>query len=426
MFNMLEIRFVDIHGTLKAMNLPVEIEKLSDTTNDPVFSEGINIDGSSVAGFTSLENSDLHLVPVAESLFELPYTDEPKLAVMCEIRQDGTTFAGDTRTQLKKIIEKQLTSKGLSLKVGPEPEFYLLKDNAPVDQGRYADIFPNAIVEGLVKRFSQYLTKALIQPKVHHHEVGPGQYEIEIGYEDTLRIADTIVTYKATIRAFAAKLGYTATFMPKPFANVAGNGMHCHLSVWNEEGKKNLFSDSEPNKISPFAEHFMAGILEHAQAMTVLVAPTVNSYKRLVPGYEAPVYVAWAPLNRSALIRVPMINKPRLARFEYRCPDPSCNPYLGLISIVTAGMDGVKRELDLPPPVKRNIYKLSAKERQDLNIQTLPGNLFEALSFLEKDELLCNALGDHICRKFFALKQKEWLQYSTQVTDWDWKKYLQV
>lgn len=424
MFNMLEIRFVDIHGTLKAMNLPVDIEKLSHATTDPVFTEGINIDGSSVAGFTSLENSDLHLLPVPDSLFELPYTDEPKLAVMCEIRQDGKTFAGDTRSQLKKVINEHLTSKGLSLKVGPEPEFYLFKDNVPVDQGQYADIFPNAVVEGMVKRFSQYLTKALIQPKVHHHEVGPGQYEIEIGYDTVLRIADIIVTYKATIRALAAKLGHTATFMPKPFAKLAGNGMHCHLSLW--EGAKNLFSDSDPKKISPLAEHFMAGILEHAQAMTVLVAPTVNSYKRLVPGYEAPVYVAWGPLNRSALVRVPMINKPQQTRFEYRCPDPSCNPYLAFISIVTAGMDGIKHELELPPPVKKNIYKLTAIERQENNIKTLPGNLFEALSFLKKDKILCDALGDHICNEFFQLKEQEWLQYSTQVTDWDWKNYLNI
>jgi glutamine synthetase len=170
----------------------------------------------------------------------------------------------------------------------------------------------------------------------------------------------------------------------------------------------------------------MAGILEHAQAMTVLVAPTVNSYKRLVPGYEAPVYVAWGPLNRSALIRIPMFSDPKLARFEYRCPDPSCNPYLALISIVTAGMDGVERELELPPPVKRNIFKLSSKERKEMDIKTLPGNLFEALSYLEKDKLLCESLGDHICKNFFQLKKEEWLQYSTQVTDWDWERYFDV
>ncbi|MFX1286618.1 MAG: glutamine synthetase family protein [Promethearchaeota archaeon] len=424
MFNMLEIRFVDIHGTLKAMSLPITVEEISTATSDPVFSEGINIDGSSVAGFTSLEKSDLHLLPIPDSLFELPYTDEPKLAVMCDIRQNGSIFVGDTRSQLRSIIKKHLTAKGLTLKVGPEPEFYLFKDNVPTDQGQYADIFPSANVEGTVKRFSQCLTKALIKPKVHHHEVGPGQYEIEIGYEEVLRIADIIVTYKAIIRALAAKSGYTATFMPKPFIDEAGNGMHHHISLW--EGEKNLFSDSKPNKVSSIAEYFMAGILEHAQAMTVLVAPTVNSYKRLVPGYEAPVYVSWGLLNRSALIRIPMFNDSRLARFEYRCPDPSCNPYLALISIITAGMDGVERELKLPPPIKRNIYKLSQKERQELNIRTLPGNLYEALSFLEKDKLLCDALGDHICKNFFQLKRDEWLQYSTQVTDWDWDRYLDV
>ncbi|MFX1336283.1 MAG: glutamine synthetase family protein [Promethearchaeota archaeon] len=421
---MLEIRFVDIHGTLKAMSLPITVEEISTATAEHVFSEGINIDGSSIAGFTALESSDLHLLPVSDSLFEIPYTEEPKLAVMCEIRQNGKIFSGDTRSQLRSIIEKNLTAKGLSLKVGPEPEFYLFKNNVPVDQGKYADIFPNAIVEGMVKRFSQYLIKALIKPKVHHHEVGPGQYEIEIGYEEALRIADIIVTYKAIIRALAAKSEYTATFMPKPFIKEAGNGMHCHISLW--EGTKNLFADSESNQLSPLAEHYMAGILEHAQAMTVLVAPTVNSFKRLVPGYEAPVYVSWGPLNRSALIRVPMFNSPQHARFEYRCPDPSCNPYLALISIVTAGMDGVERELELPPSVKKNIFRLSTKEKRKLNIKTLPGNLFEALSYLKKDKLLCDALGDHICKKFFQLKNEEWLQYSTQVTDWDWKNYLQV
>lgn len=424
MFSMLEIRFVDINGTLKAMNIPISVEEISTAPQEPAFLEGINIDGSSVAGFTTLENSDLHLLPVPENLLELPYTDEPKLAVMCEIRQDGRTFAGDTRSQLRQIIEKKLITKGLSLMVGPEPEFYILKNNIPIDEGQYADIYPNAFAEGMVKRFSQYLTQALLKPKVHHHEVGPGQYEIEIGFDEALRIADMIVTHKATIRALAAKLGLTATFMPKPFAQLAGNGMHCHLSLW--EDTKNLFATSPLNQISTLAEHFMAGIMEHAQAMTVLVAPTINSFKRLVPGYEAPVYVAWGPLNRSALIRVPMFNNKQLARFEYRCPDPSSNPYLALTAIIAAGIDGIERELELPPPVKKNIFKLSMKERKELNIKTLPGNLFEALSFLKKDKVLCEALGEHICKNFFELKKEEWLQYSTQITDWDWKKYLQV
>ncbi|MHA1974216.1 MAG: glutamine synthetase family protein [Candidatus Hodarchaeales archaeon] len=420
---MLEIRFVDIHGTLKAMNFPIEAKSIENAVNAPVFTDGVNIDGSSVEGFTSIEKSDLHLKPIPDTLIDLPYTDEPKLAVMCEIHQDGEVFKGDTRSRLKYVLNKYL-GKDWTLKLGPEPEFFLLKDNRPVDNGRYADVYPDAVAEGVIKRFSRNLTKVNLKPKVHHHEVGRGQYEIEIGYDEALSVADTIVTYKDIIRALAAKTGLTATFMPKPFIYENGNGMHCHISLW--EGDKNRFSCNERNVVSDTAKHFMAGILEHAQAMTALVAPTVNSYKRLVPGYEAPVYVAWAPLNRSALVRVPMFNEPILARFEYRCPDPSSNPYLALIAIVVAGMDGVKRELELPKPVRTNIFKLSDKKRKELGIKTLPGNLFEALAYLEDDKLICEALGDHICEKFFESKREEWLQYSTQVTDWDWNKYLNV
>ncbi len=421
---MLELWFVDIHGRLKAMNIPISVETVSKAVEDPIFSEGVNIDGSSVEGFTSLESSDLHLRPIPETIFELPYTDEPKLAVMCEILQNGQVFGGDTRSRLKYVIEKYLEPKGWLLTAGPEPEFIILKNNRPFDTGQYADVYPNAEAEGMIKRFSQNLTKAKLKPKVHHHEVGLGQYEIEIGHDDVLQIADTIVTYKALIRALAAKIGLMATFMPKPFARTTGNGMHLHLSLW--EDVTNLFATDQAQKLSKIANHFMAGIIEHAQALTAIVAPTVNSYKRLVPGYEAPVYVAWAPLNRSALIRVPMFQKSNSARFEYRCPDPSTNPYLTFSAIIVSGMDGIERELELPSPVKRNIFSLSSKKREKLGIKSLPGNLFEALSYLEKDKLICDALGDHICKHFFQLKKQEWLEYSTQVTDWDWKKYLKV
>ncbi|MCK4848247.1 MAG: glutamine synthetase beta-grasp domain-containing protein, partial [Candidatus Heimdallarchaeota archaeon] len=320
MFNMIEIRFVDIHGKLKAMNVPVAIHDLQTASSDPVFIEGASIDGSSVAGFTPLENSDLHLIPDPESLIELSYTEEPKIAVMCDIYQHGKIFIGDTRSRLKSIIDEKLSSKGWKLKVGPEPEFFLLKDKKPVDDGGYADIFPNAIAEGVIKRFPLHLTQAGISCKVHHHEVGSGQYEIEIEHSDVLRTADSIVTYKAIVRALAAKIGYSATFMPKPFGNENGNGMHFHLSLF--QGEQNLFSTKKINELSEMGQQFMAGILEHAEALTVLVAPTVNSFKRLVPGFEAPVYIAWAPLNRSALCRVPMFQDAKTARFEYRCPDP--------------------------------------------------------------------------------------------------------
>ena len=424
MFNMIEIRFVDIHGKLKAMNVPVAIHDLQTANSDPVFTEGVSIDGSSVAGFTPLENSDLHLIPDPESLIELSYTEEPKIAAMCEIFQHEKIFVGDTRSRLKSIVDEKLSSRGWKLKVGPEPEFFLLKDNEPVDNGGYADIFPNAIAEGVIKRFPSHLTQAGILCKVHHHEGGSGQYEIEIEHSDVLRTADSIVTYKAIVRALAAKIGYSATFMPKPFGNENGNGMHFHLSLF--QGQQNLFSTNKRSEISELGQQFMAGILEHAEALTVLVAPTVNSYKRLVPGYEAPVYITWAPLNRSALCRVPMFRDSKTARFEYRCPDPSANPYLALIAVIAAGMDGIERELDLPPPIKSNIFLLTPKERKKLNIKELPGNLFQALSFLEKDDVIKNALGKHISNHFLNLKQAEWLQYSIQVTDWDLEKYFDV
>jgi glutamine synthetase len=212
--------------------------------------------------------------------------------------------------------------------------------------------------------------------------------------------------------------------MPKPFSEMNGNGMHFHLSMW--EGSENLFAAQKPSEISLLGQQFMAGILEHAEALTVLVAPTVNSYKRLVPGYEAPVYIAWAPLNRSALCRVPMFQDPQNARFEYRCPDPSSNPYLALTGIIAAGMDGIDRGLELPPPVNKNIFKLTAKERLKLQIKDLPGNLFQALTFLKEDRVLQEALGPHIYNHFIKIKEAEWLEYSTQVTDWDWKKYFVV
>jgi glutamine synthetase len=404
MFNIIEIRFVDIHGKLKAMNVPVTIHDLQTANSDPVFTEGASIDGSSVDGFTPLENSDLHLIPDPESLIELSYTEEPKIAVMCEIYQHGKVFVGDTRSRLKSIIDEKLSSRGWKLKVGPEPEFFLLKDKKPVDDGGYADIFPNAIAEGAIKRFPSHLAKA--------------------EHSDALTTADSIVTYKAIVRALAAKIGYSATFMPKPFGDENGNGMHFHLSLF--QGEKNLFSTDKRSEISVLGQQFMAGILEHAEALTVLVAPTVNSFKRLVPGFEAPVYIAWAPLNRSALCRVPMFQDSRTARFEYRCPDPSANPYLALLGIIAAGMDGVDRELELPPPVKSNIFTLSSEERTKLNIKELPGNLFQALGFLEKDDVIKSVLGEHIFEHFINLKKAEWLQYSTQVSDWDLKRYYDV
>ena len=422
---MIEVRFVDIHGKLKAMNLPLQetVKTIEEAKNDIIFIEGINIDGSSVKGFTPIEDSDLFLQPLKETIFELPYTEFPKLACMSKIYRNESVFKGDTRSLLEQRIRK-LLKKNQTLMVGPEPEFFIMKDGRPADVGNYADVYPSASESGLIKRFSQDLITAGITTRVSHHEVAAGQYEIELGYNDALTIADTVINYKGLIRALAAKIGLEATFMPKPFEEMNGNGMHCHLSLW--EGDNNLFSTGTPNEISEIGQYFIAGILHHAKALTAIVAPTVNSYKRLVPGFETPVYIAWAPKNRSALIRIPMFNKPDFARIEYRCPDPSCNIYLTLLGIIAAGMDGINKELELPKPVNRNIYHMTSKELEQLNVEILPRNLQTALEYLKQDRILRDALGDFVYHQFIKQKEQEWFEYSIRVTDWDWERYFDV
>jgi len=428
MFNMIEIRFVDIHGRLAAMNMPLEETALSvqDALMDSIFDSGANIDGSSVAGFTPIEDSDLLLKPLKETLFQLPYTEDQKLACMCEILRNGKIYEGDTRSRLRHQMERLLGGNQV-LRIGPEPEFFIIKDDIPFDQGGYGDVFPTAAASGLIKRFSEDLTTAGVSPRVHHHETAPGQYEIEMLHGDALIIADTIVNYKGLIRGLAEKSGLKATFMPKPFAGMNGNGMHMHISLWDlSDSETNLFASGEPNKLSDKGYQFIAGILDHAMGLTALVAPTVNSYKRLVPGYEAPVYIAWAPLNRSALIRIPMFDKPKHARLEYRCPDPSCNVYMALSGIIAAGMDGIRRNLDLTPPIRQNIYKMTRDERTRQAVGTLPGSLQQALDCFKTDHILRDAIGPYLTNRFIELKEREWLEYSTQVTNWDWSKYFNV
>jgi len=422
---MIEVRFVDIHGRLKAMNLPLDkpAATIEDVKTDSIFETGANIDGSSVEGFTPIENSDLNLIPLPETLFQIPYTELPKVASMCEIQRNGKVSDVDTRSRLRQQMEI-LLGENQSLNIGPEPEFFIIQDNKPVDSGGYGEIFPSASASGLIKRFSDDLIKAGIVPHVHHHETAPGQYEIELAHHDALITSDTVVNYKGLIRALAVKSGLRATFMPKPFEKINGNGMHFHISLW--EGTTNLFATENPNELSELGYQFIAGLLEHARGLTAIVAPTVNSYKRLVPGYEAPVYIAWAPLNRSALIRIPMFTKPAHARLEYRCPDPSSNIYLAILATMAAGIDGIKNNLELAPPIKRNIYKMNTEERIQNNIGSLPGNLHESLGCFKQDKVLQDALGSFISQQFIKQKEREWLDYSIQVTDWDWDKYFNV
>ena len=422
-FNILEIRFVDVHGRIIGMNQPIKpVDTLQEVIDNTIFQDGFKFDGSSVPGMTEIQDSDLLLELLPETIIELPYTEDPKAAVLAEIHQNGEIFAGDTRSQLKRILEKEL-GPNRRLMVGPEPEFFILKEGKPLDQATYGDIYPTAPGISLLKRLCQALMVAGIEANVSHHEVSPGQHEIELGFTEALRAADLIITYKQFVRGLAAKMGYGVTFMPKPFTGINGSGMHMHLSLW--EGEENLFAEKN-GELSSMAKHFMAGVLTHAKGLSVLVSPTVNSYKRLVPGFEAPVYIAWGHRNRSTLLRVPTYRERNGARFEYRAPDPSCNPYIAIAGIVKAGMEGVRKELELPPEIRENIYKLSKEERNIRGIETLPENLGEAVKALQTDPIVSNSMTDHTLQRFIEIKNQEWMDYTTQITDWDWERYLHV
>ncbi|MFQ5981110.1 MAG: glutamine synthetase family protein [Candidatus Heimdallarchaeota archaeon] len=422
-FEFLEIRFVDITGAPKMMTVPLETKSnsLDDVALDSVFETGVNIDGSSVKGFTKIEDSDLVLMPDPASLFAVPYIERARKAgVMCYISKGGVPFEGDTRALLSNTLQKFNDQR---LSVGPEPEFFLIHDEKPADEGKYADVYPSSSSSGLIKQFSVDLRTAGIPTKISHHEVGKGQYEIELQFADALRTADTVVTYRNLIKALALKRGIQATFMPKPFEKENGNGMHCHLSLW--EGPENLFASGQVGEVSETALHFIAGLLEHAPALTAIVAPTINSYKRLVPGYEAPVYISWAKWNRSCLIRIPYFGDEAGARIEFRCPDPSCNPYLAFTAILVAGMEGIARKLDPPAPVEGiNVYAMKKPELKAKEIVTLPTNLEQALNALEEDKIILKAFPEHIIREFLVAKWAEWQEYNTKVTDWEWGRYF--
>ena len=425
-FEFLEIRFVDITGDPKMMTVPLEKKyaTLDEVASDRVFKEGVNIDGSSVQGFSKIQDSDLILELDQQSLFEVPYVEMAgKAAVQCYIFKDGLPFEGDTRAHLFNTLKELKEKYRLRFFVGPEPEFFLIQDDKPVDKGKYADVYPSSLSSGLIKQFSIDLRTAGIRTNISHHEVGKGQYEIELQFEDGLRTADTVVTYKNLIKALALKRDLQATFMPKPFEEDNGSGMHCHVSLWNDE--TNLFAGEEKHEISETALHFIAGLLKHAPALSAIVAPTINSYKRLVPGYEAPVYISWAKRNRSCLVRIPFFRDKKGARIEFRCPDPSCNPYLAFAAIVVAGMDGISKKMEPPEPVEGiNLYEMSPTELEQKGIMVLPTNLEKALEALERDNIILDSLPPHIAREFLAAKWAEWQEYNTKVTDWEWTRYF--
>jgi glutamine synthetase len=425
------LQFTDVVGAVKSVDAPVE-------QFETALDEGIWFDGSSVEGFARIQESDMHLKPDPDTYAVLPWSP-PELRrarVFCDILQpDGTPFPGDPRGALKRILAR-LRERGWRFNVGPEPEFFLFKRNGPEmihpvphDVGGYFDFSPADEAVRVRTELMDALNSMGLEVEVGHHEVALGQHEIDFRFADALKTADNVLTLKYTVKAIAAQHGLVASFMPKPIFGINGSGMHCHQSLFNERGE-NLFYDAQDAlKLSPIAYGFVAGQLAHARALSAIVAPSVNSYKRLVPGYEAPVYVGWAQYNRSALIRIPryLPGQEKATRAELRCPDPSANPYLAFTAMLAAALDGIDRGLACPKPVNDiNVYELSAEDRKRLNIEQLPGSLLEAMVELDKDAVIKDAIGPALYESFVRAKEAEWDEYRTRVTDWELQRYLEV
>ena len=422
-----ELRFPDLLGRMKAMIVPCKpTDTVQAVADDPAFKKGTSIDGSSVTGLANVEASDLRLDPDPTSLIELPFRAHRTAAAMCFIREKiakGKDFYPlDTRGLLHKTCEDLLPGK-IQLRVKVEPEFHLITpDGEPFDEAGYADTYPKSPGMDLLLDIASALKALDIQPRIIHHEVGEAQQEIELAFADALKMADNILIFKNLARSISQNQGVDVTFMPKPFENQAGNGLHCHLQLW--DGEKNLFGVDDTSELSETAKMFVAGLIEHAAAITAFANPTINSFKRLVPHHEAPVYITWGMMNRTALIRVPMFSSGDNAAIEFRSPDPTANPYLLFTAIIAAGMDGINRKLTPPKPRREDIFKMSDENRDILGIQILPTALDEALDALEKDEVICNVIGQDIMKSFVALKRDEWRLYTSQiVTDWEWEMY---
>ena len=434
------LQFTDLLGVIKEVIIPVE--ELQDALTD-----GVWFDGSSIEGFARIQESDLFLKPEAATYAVVPWlTEDGKTArLICDIyRADGKPFEGDPRFILKQAVE-EAAKTGFVFNVGPEPEFYLFRADAekrpspiagilkeqrtlPIDHDSYFDLSSH---EGykVIKKIIAALENFGIKVEASHHEVGFGQYEIDFNYGQCLDIADKVLTLKYCAKKIAQMYNLHATFMPKPIMGKAGSGMHIHQSLFDVKAKTNAFYDeADKYNLSKIARNFIAGQVKHIKAMCAILCPTVNSYKRLVSGFEAPVYITWAAMNRSALLRVPkwFKTKSEAARIELRCPDPACNPYLAFAVMLKAGLDGIKNNLTPPEPVEENIYQLDDDSLVRKNIDVLPTSLLEALDELKKDKPIQDVLGEHLFERYIDVKTKEWDEFKKQVTSWEIDTYLDI
>jgi glutamine synthetase len=421
------LQFTDIMGIVKGITIPIhELSTALDT--------GIWFDGSSIQGFARIAESDMYLVPDTDTFAIIPWestADEATARLICDVYTPaGEPFAGAPRMVLKEAMAKA-EEMGYIFNTGPELEFFLFlydEEGTPVllphDEGGYFDYSTDQAIE-VRKEMVGALEALGISVEASHHEVATGQHEIDFEYADALTAADNAITFKYVLKAIAKKYGLHATFMPKPIAFINGSGMHTHQSLVDKETGKNAFADPDDEfGLSTLAKQYIAGQLTHARGMCAVLAPLVNSYKRLVPGYEAPVYLSWARINRSALIRVPRISHVEATRLELRCPDPSCNPYLAFAAMVTAGLDGIENEMTAPEALEENLYDLDEARRQAKRVEMLPGSLKEALDALGEDKVIQDALGPHVFERFMDAKTQEWNDYRLQVTPWEVKRYL--
>jgi glutamine synthetase len=423
------LQFTDVTGTVKSTDIPAD--RLGDALMHHVW-----FDGSSVEGFARIQESDMMLQLDPDTYQVLPWSEvERKRArILCDIHSsDGMPFAGDPRGALKRILAK-VREKGWMFNTGPEPEFFLFRRDGktihpvPHDSGSYFDFSARDEAQRVRSEIMMALQSMGLDVEMGHHEVALGQHEIDFKYADALVTADNVVTLKYTAKAIANAHDLTATFMPKPVFGINGSGMHTHMSIFDKGGNNLFFDPKDEFHLSPMAYAFMAGLIVHARALCAIVAPSVNSYKRIVPGYEAPVFVCWAQVNRSALIRIPRYTPGNDAatRIELRYPDPSCNPYLAFTAMLAAGLDGVEKNLKPPAHVNNvDVYHLTPEEVAQRKIPVLPGSLAEALEALAGDEVLKGALGANLYDAFVRAKTAEWDDYRIHITDWEIERYLE-
>ncbi|NJP07814.1 MAG: glutamine synthetase [Chloroflexaceae bacterium] len=424
----INLQFTDILGMVKNVTIPVE--ELIDALD-----HGVWFDGSAIEGFARIAESDMYLVPDLATFQPIPWGNETSYRtarLICHVyTPDNRPFAGDPRYVLSKMLD-QAAEMGYTYQVGPELEFFLFKQEPisggkpePHDGAGYFDVSTDHAIH-----VRHQMVKALqlsgVPVEASHHEVASGQHEIDLHYSDALRAADNVMNCRVTVKAIAQLNDLYASFMPKPIVGINGNGMHVHQNLTDLVTGRNIFYDSnDAYDLSKIARHFIAGLLTHARGMTAILAPLVNSYKRLVPGYEAPIYLSWGRTNRSALIRVPRTSEglKQTTRVELRCPDPSCNPYLAFAVMLGAGLDGVKRQLPLAEAVEEDLFHVDPRA---LGLDTLPVSLGDALKALEEDEVVQEALGPHVYERFMDGKQQEWTSYRSYVSQWEVDQYLAI